>query len=213
MSQGNLKSLVPVLDGSNWLIWQTQMSSYLQSKGLWQIVIGNESCPPDLVPTTRRVMQGGQTVEETVNPSDIAIYERKQKQIEWSNRDDMAIGFIMLRLSLSLQTHKAATSRGTWTALQTAFATQGPAAIYNDCQKLVNHRIAANSHSSADMDLIWDLLERLKGNGVEILKLLRAILLLSALPSSFDRCHCQTSNSGKGFPGFPGDPATRYHQI
>jgi hypothetical protein len=34
MSSNDVKNLVPILDGSNWLVWENQMTAYLPSKGL-----------------------------------------------------------------------------------------------------------------------------------------------------------------------------------
>ena len=49
MSSNDVKNLVPILDGSNWLVWENQVTAYLCSKGLWQIVDGFDSFPPSLL--------------------------------------------------------------------------------------------------------------------------------------------------------------------
>ena len=48
----DLSASVPILTGPNWIIWEAQMKVYLRTKGLWQLVIGNEMRPANL-PTGR----------------------------------------------------------------------------------------------------------------------------------------------------------------
>ena len=167
-SKDDIITSVPMLDGSNWIIWETQMKAYLRSKGFWQMVAGNDSRPANLA--------DGATQAQTEACTKL--------QLEWDNRDDQALGSITLRVAHSLRTHLENSSEGSWNNLSSAFSKQGPGAIYNDFQKVVNLRIAANRHPSADIDTMWDLFERLKANGVDIPKLLRVMLLFNVLPPS-----------------------------
>ena len=167
-SKDDIITSVPMLDGSNWIIWETQMKAYLRSKGFWQMVAGNDSRPANLA--------DGATQAQTE--------ARTKLQLEWDNCNDQALGSITLHVAHSLRTHLENSSEGSWNNLSSAFSKQGPGAIYNDFQKVVNLRIAANRHPSADIDTMWDLFERLKANGVDIPKLLRVMLLFNALPPS-----------------------------
>ena len=45
MSTSQLTSLVPILDGSNWMVWQEQMTSYLKFIGPWDYIQGKPSHP------------------------------------------------------------------------------------------------------------------------------------------------------------------------
>ena len=45
----DLSASVPILVGPNWIIWEAQMKAYLGTKGLWQLVTGNEAHPADLL--------------------------------------------------------------------------------------------------------------------------------------------------------------------
>jgi len=51
MSSSNKSSLLStsmsILDGLNYLFWKNQMKAWLQSKGLWQIISGNEQEFPE----------------------------------------------------------------------------------------------------------------------------------------------------------------------
>ena len=44
----DLSASVPILVGPNWIIWEAQMKAYLRTKGLWQLVMGNETYPDNL---------------------------------------------------------------------------------------------------------------------------------------------------------------------
>jgi hypothetical protein len=46
----DLSASVPILVGPNWIIWEAQMKAYLRTKGLWQLVTGNEQHPLSLPP-------------------------------------------------------------------------------------------------------------------------------------------------------------------
>jgi hypothetical protein len=71
-----------------------------------------------------------------------------------------------------------------WENLSAAFATPGPAAIFNDFAKVVNLRLQSNRHPAADMNTMWDLFERLRAQQVVIPDILRTLILLNAIPSS-----------------------------
>ena len=60
----------------------------------------------------------------------------------------------------------------------------GPAAIFNDFAKVVNLHIQPNHHPAANMATMWDLFERLRSQHVEIPNVLRALILLNAIPTS-----------------------------
>jgi len=61
-----------ILDGSNYLVWESQMKAWFRSKGLWQITNRNEKKFPQ-VPDT----------ESTANRQ--ANY---RACMEWDNKDD-----------------------------------------------------------------------------------------------------------------------------
>jgi len=83
MSNSNetlLTTSVSILDGSNYLVWQAQMKAWLRSKGLWQIMSGNEKKFPKAADT------------ETVT-----IQQANYKaHMEWDNKGDQAYGLILL---------------------------------------------------------------------------------------------------------------------
>jgi len=67
-----------ILDGLNYLVWESQMRAWLRSKGLWQITSGNEKKFPPVVDT------------ETT-----AIKQADYKAcMKWDNKDDQVYGSI-----------------------------------------------------------------------------------------------------------------------
>ena len=160
------------------------MTAYLRSKGLWQIVDGFDSFPPNILGKKRHVQAADGTISEVIDPPEAELVEARQaKQLEWRNRDDQAQGIITLQISQSLKQHLGDKAKTTWANLKGAFSKQTPSSIFNDFQKLINLRITGNRHPSADMDNMWDLFERLKANKIDFPKLIRALLLLNALPA------------------------------
>ena len=194
MSSGdNLKTLVPLLDGLNWRIWETQMTAYLRSKGLWQIVIGRETRPDDYPPNraaiTARPATDDRPAREAVPAYHVPEADRAaraKEQLDWDTRDDMALGVITLCISHSLKVHigEDATASQCWNNLKTALSSKGATTIFNDFQRLINMHITSDKHPANDMDNMWELFERLKANEVDIPEVLRVLILLNALPTT-----------------------------
>jgi len=151
-SKEDLSASVPILVGPNWIIWEAQMKAYLRTKGLWQLVIGNEAHPVD-IPAERnaqaaRPATADQPAREALEaipfPTEEQLATRHKEQSDWDNKDNQAVGIITLKISHSLCTHIDDDSSVTWANLTNAFATPGPAAIFNDFAKVVNLRIQSN---------------------------------------------------------------------
>jgi hypothetical protein len=115
-----------------------------------------------------------------------------KEQLEWDNRNDQAIDYIMLKIAHSLRTFVGMTASVTWTDLFMALATQGPATIFKDFSKVINLCISVNRQPSTKMSIMWDLFEHLNANGVNIPKILHAMILLNALMMLTVRCMYKT---------------------
>jgi hypothetical protein len=226
MSQDNkdLSASVPTLNGPNWIIWEAQMKAYLRTKGLWQLVTGNEQRPRDL--PSGRVARPAQAATDTTPavaavtaipfPTNAEVSARSKEKMDWDNKDDQALGIITLKIAHSLRTHIGATANVTWNNLSTAFSTPGPAAIFNDFAKVVNLRIQPNRHPASEMNTMWDLFERLKAQNVDIPKVLRALILLNAIPPTLQSVvsvTLQTKDTGElSFDDIRNDISTIYEQ-
>ena len=106
----DLSASVPILTGPNWIIWEAQMKAYLRTKGLWQLVIGNEN-RPNALPAGRHAITARAATEthparEAVVaipfPTDEELAARLKEQADWDNKDDQALGIITLKIAHSL---------------------------------------------------------------------------------------------------------------
>ncbi|GLB43949.1 hypothetical protein LshimejAT787_1501330 [Lyophyllum shimeji] len=87
MASNALFTLVPVFDGTNYVLWASNMSDVLRAQGLWQIVAGNDPKPEELDST------------QTPAPTAAAIGEREKERLAWDKEDDKAVRMIRCRLS------------------------------------------------------------------------------------------------------------------
>ena len=93
-NNNNIATHVPILDGTNYREWESQMKGYLQSQGLWRAANGMVTCPADDQPV---------------------------EQAKWDILDDMEQGALTLRISPNCYNHIGASSAETWIALGTAY--------------------------------------------------------------------------------------------
>ena len=120
-----MKDLIPMLNGSNYLEREKIMSTYLRSKGLWQIISGGHIRPTALDPIADPA------------PSAAKVAERAKEIALWDNENDKALGLIQIKRTINLSTHDELTGSGTWNNLQKAFATPTATAVFNNFQKLL----------------------------------------------------------------------------
>ena len=102
-TSSSVATYVPVLNGSNYREWESQMTAFLRSQGLWRIVNGTFTQPED--------MDAGN---------------------KWDMSDDMAQGQMTLCLDPTIHNQVGATSATTWTNLANAFGTTGVSKIFGN---------------------------------------------------------------------------------
>ena len=158
-NNNNIATHVPILDGTNYREWESQMKGYLQSQGLWRVANGMVTHPAD-----------DQLVE----------------QAKWDISDDMAQGALTLRISTNCRNHIGATSAETWTALETAYGQVGISRIYGDFKALVLFRLSGTQHPAAEMECFNTSLQRLVANGIYLPNNIVRLMYLSSLPSRWD---------------------------
>ena len=114
-NNNNIATHVPILDGTNYREWESQMKGYLQSQGLWRVANGTVTHPTDDQPV---------------------------EQAKWDILDDMAQGALTLHISPNCCNHIGATPAEMWTALETAYRQVGISRIYGDFKALVSFRLS-----------------------------------------------------------------------
>ena len=158
-NNNNIATHVPILDGTNYQEWESQMKGYLQSQGLWRVANGTVTCPADDQPV---------------------------EQAKWDISDDMAQGALILRISPNCCNHIGATLAETWTTLETAYRQVGISRIYGDFKALVSFKLSSTQHSAAEMEHFNTSLQRLVANGIDLPDNIFRLMYLSSLPSRWD---------------------------
>ena len=148
---------VPILDGTNYREWATQMHAYLWLVGLCLIVSGTTTAPTDLVELQK-----------------------------WTLLDSMANGAIELRCSLNIRDLIGNTSAATWTALSNAFGTTGVSRLFRDFKQVTQFRFSGTQHPAAEISRFNTHNTHLTVNGITLSDYVLGMLLLGALPSKWD---------------------------
>jgi gag-polypeptide of LTR copia-type/Domain of unknown function (DUF4219) len=167
-----LEKLVPIhLDGSNWLTWSHQMTAYLHSQSLWQLVNRVRARPADL--------PGG---------TDAAKVEaRTLLQTDWEDKNDQALGIIHLCITFTLQTaYTATTAAAMWTALKGAFDVPSAASIFTDVKKAMAFKLSGTKDPLPEIMRLNENLKHLAINGVNIPTPLCCMILLAGIPPQWD---------------------------
>ena len=158
-NNNNIATHVPILDGTNYREWESQMKGYLQSQGLWRVANGTVTCPAD----------------------DLAV-----EQAKWDISDDMAQGALTLRISPNCHNHIGATSAETWTTLPAAYGQVGISRIYGDFKALVSFKLSGTQHPAAEMEHFNTSLQRLVANDIDLPNNIVGLMYLSSLPPRWD---------------------------
>ena len=111
----DVKTAVPIFDGSNYNVWVDQMKFWLQNQNLWRIV-------------------NGAIPQPTVGPGPPPV--TAQDVALWDDKDEAAFGAISLRIAhhmrATVRTAANTTSALVWTAITTTWSRTGISAIYQD---------------------------------------------------------------------------------
>ncbi|KIJ13488.1 hypothetical protein PAXINDRAFT_13818 [Paxillus involutus ATCC 200175] len=157
---------VPKFNGRNFINWQPAMEAYLMQLGAWRVVNGTTTAPADAA-----------------------------AQLAWDLLDDRAGGSIRLTLG-PLFAHMAlpqgapvagivtAGSRRTWQALQARFSDTGAAGVFVDFSHAVKFKIHDRDDVPTKLGELDSIFHRL--TALALPENLRAMIMLSALPDSWD---------------------------
>ena len=163
-NNNNIATHVPILNGTNYREWESQMKGYLQSQGLWRVANGMVTRPADNQPV---------------------------EQAKWDILDDMVQDALTLRISPNCRNHVGATSAETWTALETAYGQVGISRIYGDFKALVSFRLSGTQHPAAEMERFNTSLQRLVANGIDLPDNIVGLMYISVKPPfKVGPCHC-----------------------
>jgi hypothetical protein len=144
-----LATLVPVFDGTNYLVWSRAMKAYLQSQGLFGYTDGSLTIPVSIpavaaspaVPATATTLAIDAVTAVPaydLTPSDI---------LSWKKSNDMAMGAIILRLLPSIQQLiLQVTAEDPWTHLTDTYDKDSLSTVYKDWKEVQNTRFISTQH-------------------------------------------------------------------
>jgi gag-polypeptide of LTR copia-type/Domain of unknown function (DUF4219) len=167
-----LEKLIPThLNGSNWLTWSHQMTAYLRSQSLWQLVNGVRARPTDL----------------TAGASPAEVEARTLLQTDWDDKNDQALGIIHLHITFALQTaYTATTAAAMWTALKGALDILSAISIFTDIKKAMAFKLLGTKDPLPGILRLNENLEHLAINRVNIPTPLHCMILLAGIPPQWD---------------------------
>src|SRR5487761_747685 len=168
-----LDKYIPELDGSNYQLWSCKMKAYLQSIDLWHIVSG---LTPRPVPAAA-----------------VATPEEAMQILNWDISDERAQGTITLRLApwvfdkiQVLPTGMDCTANNIWARLQTFYQTVSPSQVFALFREVLNYRLDVSRNIQPQLDNLDSIYQHLATENVDIPDFLRAMMLLAALPPSWE---------------------------
>jgi hypothetical protein len=96
-----LATLVPVFDGTNYLVWSRAMKAYLQSQGLFGYTDGSLTIPVSISAVTASpAVPATASTPAIAAVAAVTAYDPTPAEIlSWKKSNDMAMGAIILRLS------------------------------------------------------------------------------------------------------------------
>ena len=164
----DVKTAVPIFDGSNYNVWVDQMKFWLQSQNLWRIV--NSTIPRPTVGLG----------PPPVTTQDIAV---------WDDKDEAAFGAISLRIAhhmwAAILTAANTTSALVWTAITMTWSRTGISAIYQDYKAAIHIRVGM-SNPAKDITRLQTHFECLSANNAPVSAYEQGMILLSAIPDEWD---------------------------
>ena len=143
-----LTSLIPTLDGTNYIKWAHNMKSYLQNQGYWRKM--NKPCP--------KLTKSAEATSESASDEVIG----NEEEIEaWEENNDKAVGSIHLRLFHTLQ-HKyqgLLVASTLWKQIEKDYGSPGVTAIYLEFKAALDTPIPPNSDPRPACDKILSHLQ------------------------------------------------------
>ena len=167
MSQA-LQNLVPVLDGTNYMVWARAMQAYLMSQQLWLVTDGTWVRPTP------------------ADPAAITVAER-QAFLEWNQASQQAKGTITLRLTPTLwdKVEDGNQAAAVWTKLKDEYSAISPIVVYELYVKTMQFRLKPQLPPRPQIEYLEGVYLKLAAQTIDIPGFIRAMSLLQALPLSW----------------------------
>jgi hypothetical protein len=179
-----LATLVPVFDGTNYLVWSRVMKAYLQSQGLFGYTDGSLT-----IPVSIPAVAATATTPAFAAVAAVAAYDPTPADIlSWKKSNDMAMGAIILRLSPSIQQLiTQVTAEELWTHLTDIYDKDSLSTVYKDWKEVQNTQFNSTQHPGPIFEKLDTAYSRLNGvylKGLATLTIqpqLQALMTLASL--------------------------------
>ena len=183
----SLTQLVPVFNGTNYMVWAPAMKNYLLSQGQWCGAI-MKPLPSMIFPQKEVITKGPEGGDDIITlVDDITQTPLNFDDIEtWIDNNDKARGNIMLRLHnvIAEKFYHEEHSSSIWEALEKEYGKPGIAAIYQEFTGVMTTTIPDNSDPSFALEKIVSHFTWMSTTKYILPKHLKAMILISKmLPS------------------------------
>ena len=158
---GSITRNIPTLTGPNYAHWSYAMTGYFWMTGLWKIVNG-----------------------DIVRPAGAGV---TQDQIDaWEEKDERANGSITMFIDQTLMHLIKTTSKQSWDDIKTLYGTPGAAGLFVDFKAATHFMISDKDDVTNKYTKLDAIFAHLTKGGLTLPNNVQAMIMLSALPDSFD---------------------------
>ena len=183
-SKQELKERVPEFVGSNWIPWSSTMCAYLKSQGVSRYISADYEFPP----AWTAVLQTEYNAEGTTAERRKELHEICKDFEDAEDNDNIACGIIQLRVSSSLHHlfQEDDTAHQLWECLQSSFNQPGAAGLFVDFQQTLRWKLDERVDPTLQIARLSASFEALNAHGLPIAELIKGMILLNALPKSWE---------------------------
>jgi len=183
----SLTQLVPVFNGTNYMVWAPAMKNYLLAQGQWRNAIINPF-PERIYPQKEVITKGPEGGDDIVKLiDDLSQNTLNSDDIElWIENNDKARGNIMLWLHniVTEKFYAEEHASSIWEALEKEYGKPGIAAIYQEFTGALTTNIPDNSDPSFAFEKIISHFTRMSTAKCVLPEHLKAMILISKMPPS-----------------------------
>jgi hypothetical protein len=190
-----LATLVPIFDGTNYLVWSRAMKAYLQSQGLFGYTDGSLTIPVSIPAVAASPAVPATATTPAIDAvTAVPAYDPTPADIlSWKKSNDMAMGAIILHLSPSIQQLiSQVTAEDLWTHLTDIYDKDSLSTVYKDWKEVQGIRFNSTQHPGPvfeKLDAAYSCLNGVYLKGLDTLTIqpqLQALMMLASLPKEWE---------------------------
>ena len=173
-----LENFVPTLEGPNFQTWKRQMRAFLQSQDLWSLVNATALRPVPADPAA---------------PTDAEL----ARMHDWDTQASRALGNIVLRLAPPVyQRVETMNAPDAWVELQRVYGDVSPSQVFEFFKRTILFKLDTAKAIRPQIDYLDSLYSALTAEQVNLPDFIKAMVLLTALPSAWEAPIIQTVMQG-----------------